>query len=117
MQRQIEARFDSLDAECARLERENDRLSAALAEREWRDIATAPTDGTEILAWRKDCGRFIARYTSSDAFPLTQEEIDSTDAADRTRTRLNSSHSCDTRLPSSAVTTHKQHTKPISTIT
>src|SRR3546814_11120504 len=53
MQRQIEARFDSLDAECARLERENDRLSAALAEREWRDLAPAPKEGTENMERRE----------------------------------------------------------------
>ena len=42
-------------------------------------IATAPKDGTEILAWRKDCGWFIASFTSCSAFPLSQSEIDELD--------------------------------------
>lgn len=46
---------------------------------QWRDIETAPRDGTEVLLWREDCGQFIGRYTSCDAFPLTQDEIDATD--------------------------------------
>lgn len=47
----------------------------------WLDIAGAPKDGTEILAWRHDCGQFIASYTSADAFPMTQDELDAYDEA------------------------------------
>ena len=42
----------------------------------WQPIETAPKDRTEILAWREDCGQFIASYTSADSFPLTQDELD-----------------------------------------
>ncbi|MDX3986888.1 MAG: hypothetical protein QHC88_16695 [Achromobacter sp.] len=45
----------------------------------WLDIASAPKDGTEILAWRHDCGQFIASYTSADSFPMTQDELDAYD--------------------------------------
>lgn len=46
---------------------------------QWKPIASAPKDGTEILAWRSDCGQFIASYTSADAFPMTQDELDAWD--------------------------------------
>jgi hypothetical protein len=51
----------------------------ALEATTWQPIATAPLDGTEVLAWREDCGQFIALHTSADAFPLTQDEIDQMD--------------------------------------
>ena len=50
----------------------NDLLSAV------QGIETAPKDGTEILAWRGDCGWFMARWTCA-AELLTdaeQEELD-----------------------------------------
>ncbi|RSE85539.1 hypothetical protein [Achromobacter denitrificans] len=45
----------------------------------WKPISSAPKDGTEILAWRSDCGQFIASYTSADSFPMTQDELDAWD--------------------------------------
>lgn len=49
------------------------------AEQRWQTIETAPKDRTEVLLWRDDCGAFIGSYTSADAFPLTQKELDSFD--------------------------------------
>lgn len=58
-------------------------LSAEQAQGEQRQpIETAPKDGSEILAWRVDCGWFIASYTSLDAFPMTQSELDALDEED-----------------------------------
>lgn len=45
----------------------------------WLPISEAPKDRTEVLAWREDCGPFIASYTQASAFPLTQKEIDELD--------------------------------------
>lgn len=61
-------------------QRSNSRvaLRSAIVEAlgQWRPIETAPKDGTEVLAWREDCGEFIASYTSAESFPMTQDEID-----------------------------------------
>ena len=42
---------DRLARENGQLRAEIERLRAALREREWRDIATAPKDGTEVVLW------------------------------------------------------------------
>lgn len=47
----------------------------------WRDISTAPKDGTEILAFREDAGIFIARWDCGASF-LTSEEIEVMDMSD-----------------------------------
>ncbi len=44
----------------------------------WRDIATAPKDGSEILVWREDCGVLLARFTSLGEF-LTDAELEAFD--------------------------------------
>lgn len=48
----------------------------AVAQAPWQPISTAPKDGTEVLAWREDCGQFIASWTHPAAMPMTQAEID-----------------------------------------
>ena len=102
----IEIRLDTRDGGCILYDRERVRISPAqfayqahgvgkmepwpasnslLADPQpalsagWRDISTAPKDGTELLLWREDCGQFIGSYTSADGFPLTQDEIDAMD--------------------------------------
>jgi hypothetical protein len=42
---------------------------------EWQPIATAPKDGTEILAWREDCGAFLASWTAPINF-LSEQQIE-----------------------------------------
>jgi len=42
---------------------------------EWISIDTAPKDGTEILAWRDDCGCMIARWDCAETL-LTDSEIE-----------------------------------------
>lgn len=47
----------------------------------WKDIATAPRDRTEILAFREDAGMFIARWDSAVSF-LTDDEIEALNMSD-----------------------------------
>lgn len=54
------------------------RLEARLAEREWQSIETAPRDGTEILAWREDCGTIMVRWTCPADF-ASESELDELD--------------------------------------
>lgn len=55
------------------------RMGAALRqlmnEQKWRDIASAPKDGTEILGWREDCGTLIVRWSCAVEF-MTDREIE-----------------------------------------
>ena len=48
---------------------------------EWQPIATAPKDGTDIIAWGHVCGLCLARWTSSAAL-LSEEEIESSGMSD-----------------------------------
>lgn len=96
--REIAAAADHIDAqaaEIAELQKRDVAADAALKEaasvitdrnaeiaalrQPWRPIETAPKDGRELLCWREDCGQFIASYTSPNAFPMTQAEIDLVD--------------------------------------
>ena len=47
----------------------------------WRDIGTAPKDGTEILTFRDDAGIFISRWDCAASF-LTSDEIEAMDMSD-----------------------------------
>lgn len=50
-------------------------LRLALAERdEPQPMHTAPKDGTEILAWREDCGWFIAKWTCVNDLRTTSDQ-------------------------------------------
>ena len=40
----------------------------------WQPIETAPKDGTEILAWRKDCGVLVVRWDCPEDF-LSETEL------------------------------------------
>lgn len=51
----------------------------------WRDIESAPKDGTEILGWRHDCGVFTVRFCSAEDF-LTSSEMEGW--SDRRRERF-----------------------------
>ncbi len=52
LRQKAEAERDALQSRLAEVERE----------RAWRPIDTAPRDGTEILAWRDDCGVMLVQY-------------------------------------------------------
>ncbi|MCX2697873.1 hypothetical protein [Ochrobactrum chromiisoli] len=75
-------------------------------------IATAPKDGTEILAWRKDCGWFIASFTSCSAFPLSQSEIDELDEETLFQEDWFTQWPQALRLEGSEAPTHWQHLPP-----
>jgi len=44
----------------------------------WKTMESAPRGGTEILAWRKDCGTLLVRYTAPIEF-MTDEELEGLD--------------------------------------
>lgn len=54
---------------------------AARAVPDWQPIATAPKDGTEILAYREDAGCFLARWTCCYSF-MTDTECEQSDMDD-----------------------------------
>lgn len=57
------------------------RLDCESRGMEPQSIGTAPTDGTEILAFREDAGWFVARYAAAVEF-MTSAEIDAADATE-----------------------------------
>ncbi len=42
---------------------------------EWREIKSAPKDGTELSGWRDDCGYLLIRWTCACEF-MTDREIE-----------------------------------------
>jgi hypothetical protein len=59
-------------------------LSAVQAVPGWRDIESAPKDGTEILAWREDCGPFMAKWSSAEELrTMTDKEREELDEESR----------------------------------
>jgi hypothetical protein len=53
-------------------------LRAAPPYQRWQLFVTAPNDGTEILAWRKDAGVMLVRWTAPVDF-LSERELDTID--------------------------------------
>ena len=49
-------------------------FEAAKAQKQWMPIETAPRDGTEILAWRDDCGAFMAKWTCVNELRTTSDK-------------------------------------------
>jgi hypothetical protein len=48
---------------------------------DWKPIADAPKDGTEILGWRKDYGILIVHWDSAESF-MTASEIEDSEISD-----------------------------------